>query len=135
MAKERDRLKGQRVQNLNIATQYRKLRNYLTNKLWEARRKYCTSTFEKVKTSTDVWNAMNILTKFRSKSTMKVAKLVNSDGLGLESDEDICRQFATEFVVKSSESNVSECLADLEDYVECHTNSTQDLIRKFLIHP
>ncbi|CAL8089122.1 unnamed protein product [Orchesella dallaii] len=59
---------------------------------------------------------MNVLTNFRSKSNLKITKLVSNEGRVLESDEDICNQFASEFVVKSAESDVSDCLAELEDY-------------------
>ncbi|CAL8139776.1 unnamed protein product [Orchesella dallaii] len=116
LCKNRDEIGKKLKLNPNLLSDYRQAKNQANYKISQAKKKYFLVKFHAAKSSIDVWNCMNELICFRHKNTTKINSLVNSEGIVLQHDFDICKQLAQEFVVLNSESNVKECLTLLPDY-------------------
>lgn len=105
---ERDRLKKSSFSDETVLSEYKKQRNKVNQMLSDSKKSYFNNKFARVKTSSDVWSVMNEIINFRSKSISKIPKLILNDNNTTTDDNTICEQFANEFIVRQSESDVEK---------------------------
>lgn len=117
VAKERDKLRNELKTNPSVLPTYRKTRNDVNAMLNKAKRTYFNNKFSSVKSSVDVWNAMNSLINFREKNVSKLCRLQDNDGSNILTDVDISNKLAKEFVVEKSASSVEDCDNYLSEYI------------------
>ncbi len=113
---ERDKAKSifNRTRNALDFQIYKKLKNSVNSVI--SQKSFLLKQFERCKSSVDVWNVMNSLINFRHKKASKICKLLKEDGSEILDNQEICDKLANEFLVKSSQSDVSKMKSAVDNY-------------------
>ncbi len=113
---------------------YKRLKNFANFLTVKVKKNHFTKSFEKCKSSSDVWNTMNNLINFRRQNVSQITKLNNIDGKSIENKNDIACKLANEFIVSKSECDItlhrdkvllyeSEYLCNNPDYKQTKVNN------------
>lgn len=116
MCRERDKLKSKCKTDKSGLMEYRKMRNLTNNSIRAAKKKFFNDKLDKVKNSAGAWSDIDELFHYRTKTNPKLTKLISNNGEIIESDNSICDQLATEFLVKEASSTVTNCYDYLHTY-------------------
>ncbi len=125
LCRERDLVRKESIDNPILFTEYKKLRNKVNETIHRAKRKFYNDKYQNVKNSVDVWNVMNDMINFRSKTTTKICTIATANCDDITDDKLITNQFASEFIVSNSESNVSMCLNEMDAYEQAYNNNAE----------
>lgn len=117
MCKSRDKSKLKAQADKEALKLYKQAKCAVSNKIRQNKKDFLEKKFDSAKTSEDAWDSIDKLISFRHKNTAKICKLVTNEGIVLEDDASICKQFATKFTVKGAVSSTKHCNDNLAEYV------------------
>jgi hypothetical protein len=96
---------------------YRRIRNETSRMIGESKKSYFRNKFSESRDTTNLWNTVDELTKFRTKVNAPISSLqINGDTITEE--EDIIEALANEFMVQAEDSVTSNDMNNaVNDYV------------------
>lgn len=86
-----------------------------------------------MKSSSDVWCVMNEITDFRKNERSKISSLTTELDKKIDTTNEIASQLASEFIVASSVSDITECVEELNVYekvYEIENVNNNDIFRQ-----
>lgn len=84
------------------------MRNEINQERRSDKNKCYATKFSKLKDSTNIWDLFNQITNFRNKPNLMVSKLVSGEGAIIDDKQKIAGMFASEYIISSSSSDVTE---------------------------